>query len=70
MRRWPSISYLVYRDSRIEAKHARDALLAHCRRCGCIVCQVRLAMMNESFETDFVDVHDGAEKVLLKEFLN
>lgn len=52
MRRWPSIAYFIDRDSRREAKRAREALLAHCRSCGCIVCQVRLATMNEFFEIE------------------
>ncbi len=70
MRRWPSIAYLVYRGSRAEAKRAREALLAHCRSCGCIVCQVRLAMMNEVFETDPPVEVEVEEKSELKQFLN
>lgn len=66
MSRWPSIVYLVYRDSRAEAKRAREALLAHCRSCGCIVCQVRLVTMNEIFEADPA----LEEKSELKQFLN
>lgn len=66
MSRWPSIAYLVYRDSRAEAKRARDELLEHCRSCGCIVCQVRLVTMNEVFELE--DVIE--EKTELKQFLN
>lgn len=67
MKRWPSIEYLIYRDSRAAVKRAREALLAHCRSCGCIVCQLRLATMNEAFETD---PSAGEEKNVLKEFLN
>jgi len=66
MNRWPSITYLIHRDSRREAKRAREELLAHCRSCGCIVCQVRLATMNEIFEID----RESEEKIVLKEFLN
>ncbi len=69
MSRWPSIAYLIYRDSRAEAKRAREALLAHCRSCGCIVCQVRLVTMNEIFEFDGVPV-GVEEKIVLKESLN
>jgi glutaminase len=69
MRRWPSIEYFARRDSRAEAKRVREALLAHCRSCGCIVCQVRLATMNEFFDADSMSPGEE-EKIVLKEFLN
>jgi len=67
MRRWPSISYLIFRDSRVEQKRARDALVAHCRSCGCLVCQVRLVVMNED---PAIDIAFPEEKIVVKEFLN
>lgn len=66
MRRWPSIAYFIDRDSRAKAKRDREALLAHCRSCGCIVCQVRLATMNEFFEPE----SESEEKIVLKDSLN
>jgi hypothetical protein len=70
MSRWPSIVYLVYRDSRAEAKRAREALLEHCRSCGCIVCQMRLVTMNEPFDPDPLVEFEVEEKRELKQFLN
>jgi hypothetical protein len=64
--RWPSVSYLVHRGSREATRRAREELLAHCRSCGCIVCQVRLAMMDEIPDP----VPAVEEKSELKQFLN
>lgn len=58
MSRWPSLVYLIHRDSRAELLREREKLLAHCRACGCMVCQVRLVMMGESFVASDVEVVD------------
>lgn len=45
--RWPSLEYLIRRDSREAEIRERERMLAHCRKCGCVACMLRLAMMGE-----------------------
>ena len=63
MNRWPSLIYLAHRDSRAAKLETREKLLAHCRSCGCMVCQVRLVLLNEPFDPSGSASRAGAEGI-------
>ena len=72
MKRWPSITYLVYRESResldkqrLEKQEARQKLVAHCQTCGCLACQVRLAVLGEFFVVETIEVERENLKYLV-----
>jgi hypothetical protein len=76
MTRWPSIFYLVYRDSRpllekrrLDNEEARQKLVAHCQTCGCLACQVRLAALGEFFFDEDV-LGGGVQRKDLKHLVN